>query len=669
MIKRYYLTVIITLLMSYITIGQESCETALDLTFPIGDSTLIEEGSVGFDDSQWYSITGDGSAFSIQLVSDYNTSMYVYTNDNCESLDDFIGDTGLSVFYTQTDSVYLIEIVSEPVPVNFKLTVNRGVYIDTSLVLTECTNAELLSFPESSNSLKTTGTLFFDLADNVEAANEEDFTTKFVEFYKVIGDGSVYGVSSEDVFVLVDTEECLPTLDGEGDELKFRTFPTEVDSVYYIAVVQPGRNQFVPYELTIERSFEYSTLSPRELHYINEPYFISTSTLDIDHQYLDLEDDSCGNNFLEFTHQAAILSYSFIGDGERWYIETDFPGTNFPTYIWLYEELTDGSLVCKEEISGFGDSEFISYEPKFYSRFDSELGHKYVFIIGGFDGEEGNVNFTVTNGDGLFLSPVEYCPVGTRRNTFEWIADVSVNDDLEHSNGRDAGGYGDFTEEEDILYLDTSDVVDIVLTPGYRRRAYTEYWRVWADWNYDGDFDDAGEMVFQASGKHTQTGTFTVPNEVEPYDLRLRVTMKWKGYSPSGCASYTNGEIQDYTMRVFGAGGSFPDDFGPEGPGDGFFPPVRLSESIDDGSYFEISDIFPNPIQASESLNIFVRASEQKTQTVLITNILGQVIQDQSFLFEEGENDLQMDIPNLQAGVYFVNVNGMQDAVKFIVMD
>jgi hypothetical protein len=35
----------------------------------------------------------------------------------------------------------------------------------------------------------------------------------------------------------------------------------------------------------------------------------------------------------------------------------------------------------------------------------------------------------------------------------------------------------------------------ITLTPGYSGSAYNEYFRVWIDYNKDGDFTDPGELV------------------------------------------------------------------------------------------------------------------------------------------------------------------------------
>jgi len=46
----------------------------------------------------------------------------------------------------------------------------------------------------------------------------------------------------------------------------------------------------------------------------------------------------------------------------------------------------------------------------------------------------------------------------------------------------------------------------VTLTPGYPMSTFTEYWRMWADLNRDGDFEDAGEMLFEGSGRGAVSG-------------------------------------------------------------------------------------------------------------------------------------------------------------------
>ena len=91
--------------------------------------------------------------------------------------------------------------------------------------------------------------------------------------------------------------------------------------------------------------------------------------------------------------------------------------------------------------------------------------------------------------------------------------------------------------------------VAVTLTPGFPRSSYTEYWRVWADFNRDGDFEDAGEILFQGSGSGAVSGSISVPANSVAGDIRLRVSMRYGGY-PNSCGNFSWGEVEDYTLRV-----------------------------------------------------------------------------------------------------------------------
>ena len=91
----------------------------------------------------------------------------------------------------------------------------------------------------------------------------------------------------------------------------------------------------------------------------------------------------------------------------------------------------------------------------------------------------------------------------------------------------------------------------MTLTPGFASSSYNEYWRIWVDLNKDGDFDDAGEMLFEGSGSGAVTGAFTVPTDAAAGSTRMRVSMRYGG-NPGTCGSFTYGEVEDYTLQISG---------------------------------------------------------------------------------------------------------------------
>jgi lysyl endopeptidase len=140
---------------------------------------------------------------------------------------------------------------------------------------------------------------------------------------------------------------------------------------------------------------------------------------------------------------------------------------------------------------------------------------------------------------------IEYCTSSGNNQNYEYIAGVSVGD-LTNNSG--ASGYSDFT------YL-TADLtagspVSVSLTPGFTGSSYTEYWKIWIDYNVDGDFADSGEEVFSGSGSSTVSGSFTVPSGLEAV-TRMRVSMSYST-SPPYCGTFTYGEVEDYTADIGG---------------------------------------------------------------------------------------------------------------------
>ncbi len=137
-----------------------------------------------------------------------------------------------------------------------------------------------------------------------------------------------------------------------------------------------------------------------------------------------------------------------------------------------------------------------------------------------------------------------YCTSSSTDYSYEYIAGVTVGD-LNNTSG--GSGYTDFTYLAAGLVQDTP--VSVSLTPGFASSSYTEYWKIWIDYNGDSDFADAGEEVFSGSGSATVTGSFTVPTSTIIGDTRMRVSMQYNA-APPYCGSFTYGEVEDYTVTI-----------------------------------------------------------------------------------------------------------------------
>jgi uncharacterized repeat protein (TIGR02543 family) len=150
-----------------------------------------------------------------------------------------------------------------------------------------------------------------------------------------------------------------------------------------------------------------------------------------------------------------------------------------------------------------------------------------------------------TKADYINVSAIPYCSSQGNDYSYEWIARVQV-DAMDNSSG--AAGYTDFTGITCNLTADST--VNVSLTPGFSGSTYTEYWKIWIDYNGDHDFEDAGEEVFSGTGSSTVTGSFTAASITT--NTRMRVTMKYNG-TPTPCETFTYGEVEDYTVNITGA--------------------------------------------------------------------------------------------------------------------
>jgi len=155
-----------------------------------------------------------------------------------------------------------------------------------------------------------------------------------------------------------------------------------------------------------------------------------------------------------------------------------------------------------------------------------------------------------TAGCGACLD-LEYCSTQGLDVNFEWIAGVELGP-LSRQSGAD-NGYIELTEPVFVLPVDS--LIPVTLTPGYNGPAFDETWAIWIDLNRDGIFTDSTELLYESGPERGQVdGVMFIPDSVEPGNTRMRVSMRFAGFTgtnrPVSCGTFGEGETEDYCVWI-----------------------------------------------------------------------------------------------------------------------
>ncbi len=120
----------------------------------------------------------------------------------------------------------------------------------------------------------------------------------------------------------------------------------------------------------------------------------------------------------------------------------------------------------------------------------------------------------------------------------------------------DNGGYGDFTSViSDVVAGQKATIQVRAGFPGVVRK---EGWTMYIDYNGDGDFSDAGEKVGSATVKSAAilTKSFRVPASAKVGLTRMRIQMHYNTAISDPCATFDQGEVEDYSVNITAGGGA-----------------------------------------------------------------------------------------------------------------
>jgi len=156
-----------------------------------------------------------------------------------------------------------------------------------------------------------------------------------------------------------------------------------------------------------------------------------------------------------------------------------------------------------------------------------------------------------TKGCGTCID-ADYCESFGESTDFEWISNVTVNDLNNSSEAND--GYGDFTDLSTTL--ETFETYDIAISVGYSSGVFDEFFKIWIDYNQDGQFDETTELAYNSGAAFINgvQGEITIPGDAISGNTRMRVAIKAAQNNttptPPPCETIDFGEVEDYCVNI-----------------------------------------------------------------------------------------------------------------------
>ena len=239
----------------------------------------------------------------------------------------------------------------------------------------------------------------------------------------------------------------------------------------------------------------------------------------------------------------------------------------------------------------------------------------------------GNVSGNATVSFTTIANNVTYCSSASTNISDEFIGNVQLNTINNASSGQ---FYSDFTSISTNLNEGGSYTVTVV--PTWTGTIYPEAYAVWIDYNNNGSFDDAGELVWSktASTNTPNSGSFTVPNGTSQTLVRMRVSMKYNG-TPTSCETFTYGEVEDYTINL--------------GTGSAANASVKALRSFNESSNKNIN-MYPNPANSRLNIDILERDFDEVTIFASTGAIINKV--------NPSVGSHVIDVSQFATGLYFV---------------
>jgi hypothetical protein len=225
-----------------------------------------------------------------------------------------------------------------------------------------------------------------------------------------------------------------------------------------------------------------------------------------------------------------------------------------------------------------------------------------------------------------------YCEPVNINNQQDYINSIMIGT-VGNTTGKGSSGFIHYTSP--VFNFTTGQSYSVTLSPGSSSNRY--FWRIWIDFNSDGDFTEVDEILLTANNKKGNIiGTITIPTGASA-STRMRISMKKSSLRLPAMVILR--EVEDYDVT-----------FNAE---DGVMPVVTAGMTL---------LACPNPVD--DQINILITGN---SGPVVVKIFSPQGLLIRSVLLTE--NFDRIDLSEYQAGIYFITAeDGRQKAVEKIIL-
>ena len=214
--------------------------------------------------------------------------------------------------------------------------------------------------------------------------------------------------------------------------------------------------------------------------------------------------------------------------------------------LYNYTILADG-VVCNSDVIGVSQFAPMNLQTNVIDQNCNQPGSAEVLITG--------VGAAALN---------TYCSSTPWNDSYSNIENISIVGDntlINNNTVSQCNAYSDYTSFSADVTPGNSYTLNVNLGTCHPQQAWIDLANIFVDWNIDGDFDDANELVGQINPIQSPSShliTLNVPSSAIPGQSRMRIvsqsTVNQSSNSAQACDDHAYfGETEDYTIIVNGS--------------------------------------------------------------------------------------------------------------------